>query len=363
MITYTDPGTTGPLRYYNTLAVLHATDIVAEAFDAYEKPEERIGMYTFLTDRIASIADSKSILLQPDWNQYLFPNGNRRVLLVWGRYTGNNTPDGYNPEGDSDLIGQRQLLDMAAALDFDVITVGHDPKNVPPEQFVHAPCHIGEFYRQPSVGPSRSRQLSFMMALMSKYRGNLYQIGQKTGGMDAGAMAGMPTLYIEDQGSPTKTRMETWTTRVPFYRCGLVTEAPTLLGRALRQLWKDCPGLMEKAATDTATCRRWAVYCYLLELTSGNVPDYEGLKNQIDPLPDSVGYDAQALATAAPGLDAQIATMTAALNPPQCRLRGYNDYDLALIQSTLVGLVEQYRQNTTIVRDTDGTYKARSALH
>ena len=73
-----------------------------------------------------------------------------------------------------------------------------------------------------------------MLALMQRYPGKLFQIGQKKGGIDAGAMAGIPTLYIKDIGSGTKTRIQRWVGMVQYYECVRVNELATLLRRALR---------------------------------------------------------------------------------------------------------------------------------
>lgn len=131
----------------------------------------------------------------------------RPVVLLWSRYSGTISQYGYNPEGDSDVIGQEQLIKLVQSLGLPVITAGHDPAGeesiIPTQQDIedsHAPCHLGEFYKvEPIVGRGRAAQNSFLAALMQRYPGNIVQLGQKTGGMDHGALLGMPTLYIEDR--------------------------------------------------------------------------------------------------------------------------------------------------------------------
>lgn len=56
--------------------------------------------------------------------------------------------------------------------------------------------------------------MQFMLSLMEKYPGKVVQLGQKTVGMDAGALLGMPTVYIDDSVSEDD-RMQKWVKGVP----------------------------------------------------------------------------------------------------------------------------------------------------
>ena len=49
-----------------------------------------------------------------------------KILLLWSRYSGQNTDTGYNPAGDSDPHGQEQLIALGESLGFTVFTIGHD---------------------------------------------------------------------------------------------------------------------------------------------------------------------------------------------------------------------------------------------
>ncbi|EXJ64843.1 hypothetical protein A1O7_01181 [Cladophialophora yegresii CBS 114405] len=158
------------------------------------------------------------------------------VLLLCPRYSGFNKPGGgHNPEGDSDVRGQAQLIHLFEER-FTIITVGHDPVNDRPGSpnnddinSAHAKCHLGEFYlKDPLAGKGRGEQVSFLLALMKRYPGSLYQLGQKTGAMDAGALGGIPTLYIEHESSPTFKRMLPWVETIPFYRCAKINKPPTV---------------------------------------------------------------------------------------------------------------------------------------
>lgn len=63
-------------------------------------------------------------------------------------------------------------------------------------------------------------------------------MGQKSGGMDAGALIGIPTLYIEDSESNAIYRMADWVREgtVPYYRATVVDERPSIFGKILRGL-------------------------------------------------------------------------------------------------------------------------------
>ncbi|KAK0513940.1 hypothetical protein JMJ35_003662 [Cladonia borealis] len=117
-------------------------------------------VYALFAKRMGSDLDPQTVLRNDDFKSINFPTGEKPVLLLWGRYTGGNTPSGYNPEGDSDLLGQKQLLLMAEKTlrTFDVIIIGHDPAGTTENDWVHAQCHVGEFYPKHSIGPNRGRQ-------------------------------------------------------------------------------------------------------------------------------------------------------------------------------------------------------------
>ena len=336
----------------------------------------RVIQYTLLAKRIGSEIDPKTILQNNDFKTIPFPNGQKPVLLLWSRYTGSNTTQGYNPEGDSDPLGQKQLLSMAETTlgMFDVITIGHDPASSLEKDWVHAKCHLGEFYLKNSIGSSRGRQLSFMLALMQKYPGKLFQMGQKTGAMDAGAMVGIPTLYIEDEGSGTKTRMGSWITKVPFYQCALVTEPPTFLGRALRAtsaaLQNLYPDKNMRPRVFGEKGRRWAQYLYVTDLDNIRggrkvlVPDR---KEDIDPVMPtndpvkSAAIEAD-LAKKAKVIDSEIVRLRDSLQVDGWVVKGYSPgkLDFDLIQRELVNMVTAYNKKGVVIRNSNGDYVQRT---
>ncbi|PVG03819.1 hypothetical protein CPB86DRAFT_848840 [Serendipita vermifera] len=223
---------------YHRLSVVGASYLVAQRF--HEQKDKAV-LYNRLAERLSydpAILSSNDIIQGGKFGDVSLPKpSDKTILLLWARYTGQNSPTGYNPEGDSDVVGQGQLLNLAKGLDLEVITIGHDPASHRNETGVHADYHLGEFYQNGLLtGKNRAAQVSFFLAMMQRYPGKLIQIGQKTGGMDAAALVGIPTVYIEDKRSPTTERMERWTETVPYYRRALVEDPPTSLGKALRRL-------------------------------------------------------------------------------------------------------------------------------
>ena len=108
----------------------------------------------------------------------------------------------------------------------------------------------------PIQGKGRGGQLSFFLALMEHYPGRLYQIGQKTGAMDAAALVGIPTVYIEDVDSPASGRMENWINAVPFFRRARIKEPPTVLGKAMRSIDRVMKAPRTKASQNFRTFDR-----------------------------------------------------------------------------------------------------------
>ena len=343
---------------------------------AANAPKARIEQYTLLAKRMGSELDPQIILQDNDFKTIPFPNGQKPVILLWSRYTGSNTHEGYNPEGDSDPLGQKQLLLMAEKTlgMFDVITVGHDPRGSLKKDWVHAKCHLGEFYLKNSIGPSRGRQLSFMLALMQKYPGKLFQIGQKTGGMDAGAIAGMPTLYIEDEDSGTKTRMKKWVGTVPCYKCALVSEPPTFLGRALRAttaaLQDLYPDKNMRPRVSGIRGRRWAQYLYVTDLDnirSGRrvlVPDRKEDINPVMPAKEDARHASMEadLDEKAKVIDPEIVRLRDSLQVDGWVVKGYSpgESSFDLIQQELVNLVTEYNKKGVVIRNSTGNYVQRT---
>ena len=155
------------------------------------------------------------------------------ILIVWSRYSGQNGAGGYNPAGDSDSKGQKDLIQRGKDLGLFVITIGHDPTG---SETPRGDIHLGEFWRQegsPFVGQGRPGQGS-MYARLVALEHQVVQVGQKTGGMDNAALLGLPTVYIEDADSSAIARMRKWSDRMLRYKPAVIDLPPTRVGKAIR---------------------------------------------------------------------------------------------------------------------------------
>ncbi|EIN09112.1 hypothetical protein PUNSTDRAFT_134279 [Punctularia strigosozonata HHB-11173 SS5] len=161
--------------------------------------------------------------------------GRQRYLLVWSRFSG-GYPNGYNPAGDSSVPGQKQLIKLGDDPKRIVITIGHGPYNQDFPADMKGKIHLGEFWTNPTgdnpfTAAGRPGQVTFYDLLNTKH--DVIQVGQKTGGMDAAALVGMRTVYIEAKDSHAIQRMEKWTKTMPWYKSAIVDKAPTALGRLI----------------------------------------------------------------------------------------------------------------------------------
>lgn len=243
---------------YRSISLKKVTLNISQSFTESKSPAL---IYATIANALASNADGLSMkgkdnkIIWTDKTDFYFgvkdkakklprsPSEQLPILLLWSRYSGSLTPKGYFPEGDSDLRGQKQLLDMANKLQCQVITIGHDPNpeletKTDMDNAHSKDCHLGEFYKTAPITSDRDTQISFFLALMQQYPGRLYQIGQKTGGMDGAALLGIPTIYIECDSINPGARMSGWVDKVPFYRDANIFDPPSLLGKAVFKLRK-----------------------------------------------------------------------------------------------------------------------------
>ncbi|THG95387.1 hypothetical protein EW026_g6258 [Hermanssonia centrifuga] len=215
---------------YPTVSVVGATQLIADAYDQQYKMSGRVREFYELMGE----ALSERLLAQTQIDRWvsekLVGKKTRKLLLLWSRYSGQNTPGGYNPAGDSDPIGQQQIIDFSRKLDFTVITIGHDLLNA---ENPRGDVHFGEFWTEdPFVDHGRPGQASLYYNLLNNY--NIVQIGQKTGGMDYAALVGVPTIYIEDVRSPSLARMQKWK-EMRRYKGAIVSQPPTIAGNESRR--------------------------------------------------------------------------------------------------------------------------------
>jgi hypothetical protein len=200
------------------------------------------------------------------------------ILLVWSRFSGQNEDIGYNPGGDSDPNGQIQLLELGTKAGFNVFTIGHGPTGgrAPVDNSGRS---LGEFYNnEPIKAEGRAGQISFFLALKEKFPGDIVQLGQKSGGMDAAALLGIPTIYIEDKKSPNPERMKEWINTVPGYHRAFIDEPPSPLGRALRKMPSSIEGSKTAKVPPDVRILAW-VWLLTTAEPKGN-PDQEASKKE-----------------------------------------------------------------------------------
>jgi hypothetical protein len=265
----------GEKQTYTALPVTGATTLVADAFKKKNVEQVRKTLVDALASNINIIddkTDNKPTFVLPDPTKL----GDKMVLLLWSRYSGQNTWNGYNPAGDSDPRGQEELIQAGKDLGFIVVTIGHGPvqdrrkrSGQPPEP----DYKLGEFYEKPIINKDRAKQFSFFLGLSQRYPKKIMQMGQKTGGMDSAALMGIPTLYIEDKESPSRERMLKWVKSVPFYSDASTEEPPSPLGKSLRTLARAYPNDTEATNLIASTRIRVAAWVRLLMGSVKNTKD------------------------------------------------------------------------------------------
>ena len=294
----------------------------------------------------------------------------RDIVLLWARYSGSLTSTGHYPEGDSYVVGQEQLFNMVASTSV-AITLGHDNASA---QGYHSAYPLREnFYKKPPIqnkGPGG--QLSFFLALMERYPGRLYQIGQKTGAIDAAALVGIPTLYIEDKDSPASSRMENWTKKVPFFCRAQIEEPPTVLGKAMRSIDREIKELRDyrveqvlpsSPQKDPITSMPRDQWRRIAVLYQGLIEPFSAAKGQkSDPVTITNACFTANQATL-DKWDEQIKALTPEQLKESTKTRlfpGYSQKDLEVIKKSLLVFVKVIRKTGSIIRNQEGKYVPRS---
>jgi hypothetical protein len=286
------------------------------------------------------------------------------VALLWARYTGTNSLTEYNPEGDSSVQGQAQLLKLLKDLKFNVITIGHGPRGGNP---VKSEFDVGEFYLQKPITTDRASQTSFFLALMQTYPGGLFQIGQKTGGMDCAALLGVPTLYLEHKGSHSYQRMQKWVDKVPFYQNSIIELPPSRIGASLRMTFNEIPNFTElykfgkteresEARASAKTRLACMVYKYPAEMGERGMTVQPAVDWASTMLPEVFKE-----VPGNPGADGLLAQKirTVNLSATGAGPVGYTAADLAGIEAKLKQLQTAYSAKTAVVRTAGGSYETR----
>ncbi|KIK53180.1 hypothetical protein GYMLUDRAFT_942678 [Collybiopsis luxurians FD-317 M1] len=234
----------GGILEYVSMGVTGCTTLIALA---YQKHGPEVFFSTNTTalshpqiteDEICDWAGEQGLNLKADAER-------RDFCIIWSRYSG-SSPNGYNPAGDSSVEGQKQLIDWVKNLGFEIITIGHDYNEN--TKTPRGNIHLGEFWAaettplgkpNPFFDKDRAGQTSFY-ALLHK-RHNIFQLGQKTGGVDNAALLGVRTIYIEDKGSPYQSRMLKWSQVMEHYKGVIIDLPPTAIGKALRKVEAGLP--------------------------------------------------------------------------------------------------------------------------
>lgn len=238
-----------------------AITAIAEKFASPKTADNYKTLYTTLSQKLTArtleSADIiKGTLQAPKFGQQTLPDATSQtpIVLLLARYTGTNTAIAYNPEGDSCTQGQRQIHDLLTKLKYNVVTVGHGPRGSQPFK---ATFDVGEFYKQAPISGDRATQQSFFLSLMEKYPGRLYQIGQKTGGMDGAALLGIPTVYLEPTGSGATARMKKWSDgTLPYYRDVEIAQPAPAVVRAMKGYIPDKQSIYTGWKTSTDPLQR-----------------------------------------------------------------------------------------------------------
>jgi hypothetical protein len=372
-------------------------------------PELRKALYTTLASKLTARDVKPGDVIKgttkiPTFGRHSLPDASpstKPVFLLWARYTGTNSILGHNPEGDSCIQGQMQLNNLLTSMGADVITVGHGPRGGQP---FAAAYDVGEFYKEPNtpINGDRSTQQSFFLALMEKYPGRLYQIGQKTGGMDGGALLGIPTIYLEHKNSPQLRRMQKWSNgSMPFYKGVLMDQPAPAVVRAYRaqlptSLDSSSYGAWKNTVDPILRARaRLAAMFYAFPNQMGGKPEWVITAVSESSLPKRDAFQRNNVVKVAkltnivntvisysdadvqedpnnPALDGQFTQRVYIVNQnpnlvseaedldnPR-RPAGYSDMDLALIDKTIQLLVKDYTTDRqVVVRTAGGVHQTR----
>ncbi len=383
-----------------------ATQAIADKFKNPPNSDNYKALYTKLADKLTARNLPAANIIGgtvkvPTFGEKNVPlpdstPGTKPIVLLWARYTGTNTANGHNPDGDSCVQGQKQLIERLTSLNYDVITIGHGPRNGAP---VKAKFDVGEFYMNKPIAGDRATQQSFFLALMEKYPGRVYQVGQKTGGMDGAALLGIPTIYLEPQGSYAIERMKKWSDNVPdsdesvlpFYRSVIIDKPTPAVVRVLNgsiqtipsdkqyNKWKTSLDLLPRARARLAAM----VFVYPEQMGKPeyvrkplkkpeNLPQdketiwretatakeitarFNAIVKWVESLPDADVHD-----TGSGGLMVQKVNQMD-LGPGAA---GYSDNDLNRIETEMMMLIGDYNTDLEAVLRRPGAYQTRHDAH
>jgi hypothetical protein len=361
----------------------NATSTIARAFKTAKSAEDYIDLYNTLAQKLTSRNLTSEAIIggtmqAPMFGEHALPDATPSqtpVILLWARYTGTNTAIAYNPGGDSCVQGQVQINTLLTELNYNVITIGHGPRGNEP---FRAAFDVGEFYKQAPISGDRATQQSFFLALMEKYPGRLYQLGQKTGGMDGAALLGIPTLYLEPTTSNAIGRMKKWSNgTLPYYRCAETGQSAPAVARAMEKKfpegkqkiysgdngWKSSTDPLQRARA------RLAAMLYEYPILMGEdefAQENNGIRKKdevrfaeivsfVKELPDSELQEDEDAAK-----DGKWTKKVQIVNQSMDIEAGYSCGDRGKIKAAIEELVRDYSAATNAVLRTAGAYQTRA---
>jgi hypothetical protein len=182
----------------------------------------------------------------------------QKYVILWTRFSGKD--GGAHPELDDSWTGIGQVIHELLKANQNVIVVGRPRtgKDIPTKINEHldaldeaeavprARMQIwGEYWKKEGgdpnkkiIGPSRAAEYAIFLRMISNdWNCRLVHLGMRSGAMDAAALLGMRTLFIEDKNNQQIGRTTKWTgagNNNPLYQRIDVDELPTWTARTMK---------------------------------------------------------------------------------------------------------------------------------
>jgi hypothetical protein len=157
----------------------------------------------------------------------------KKYALLWVRLSAKNKIGGAHPELDTSIQGVRDLKIAAVErLRREPVIIGDNPGDA---NLLTGAIDLVEFWKQGVFATfsglnSRLAQLR-LFEYLARNGYDLISIGMRSGAMEAPALLGIPTTYIEERGNKQAVRMQKWIGKVPGWSQAQVEELPTRTGR------------------------------------------------------------------------------------------------------------------------------------
>jgi hypothetical protein len=178
-----------------------------------------------------------------------------RYVILWTRFSGKD--GGAHPELDDSWTALGQIVHGLLAANYNVIVVGRPRTNK--DITAKLTTHLtnldattvvardnlkiwGEYWKLDGdapntkiIGPSRAAEYAiFLRMTQPDWKCRIVHLGMRSGAMDAAALLGMRTLFIEETGNEQIDRTKKWTgasNNNPLYKRVEVSELPTWTGK------------------------------------------------------------------------------------------------------------------------------------